>query len=157
MRQDQLFALIPTHVPQQPNISCERVSNPGAFVKYNNNSGFVEFDTGEGHRFTPHAFSRFTFDRSGGELMVVDIQGCDDVYTDPQIHTQLGSDYGDGNLGVGGMALFFSTSRYDTLCERLGLLRFSLAPAEHARRQDALEPAASRRVPHAIPRGEGDG
>ena len=32
--------------------------------------------------------------------MVVDIQG-DDVYTDLQIHTLAGTDYGDGNLGVG--------------------------------------------------------
>ena len=59
-------------------------------------------DGGREHRLTPHAFSRFTFDRSGGALMVVDIQGCDDVYTDPQIHTLQGSDFGDGNLGVGG-------------------------------------------------------
>ena len=70
------------------------------------------------HRATPNAFSRFTFHASRGELMVVDIQGVDDVYTDPQIHTQLGTDYGDGNLGVGGMALFFSTAAYDSLCEQ---------------------------------------
>lgn len=109
----------------------------GAFVKYNNNSGFVEFGEAEGdhHRLTPHAFSRFTFDRSAGSLMVVDIQGCDDVYTDPQIHTLAGTDYGDGNLGVGGMALFFSTAEYDSYSERLGLLRFSLSPAEEARIQ----------------------
>ena len=82
----------------------------GAFVKYNNNSGFVEFGEAEGdhHRLTPHAFSRFTFDRSAGSLMVVDIQGCDDVYTDPQIHTLAGTDYGDGNLGVGDGALLLN-------------------------------------------------
>jgi elongation factor 2 kinase len=106
----------------------------GAFVKYNSNSGFVDWDNnGQEHRLTPHAFSRFTFDRSAGELMVVDIQGCDDVYTDPQIHTIDGTEFGEGNLGVGGMALFFSTSHYDTLCSRLGLLRFSLSPAEETR------------------------
>ena len=109
----------------------------GTYVKHNNNSGFVEYG-GEGHgaahhRLTPHAFSRFTFDRSAGNLMVVDIQGCDDVYTDPQIHTLAGTDYGDGNLGVGGMALFFSTAEYDSLCASLGLLRFSLSAAEEAR------------------------
>ena len=82
---------------------------------------------------------------SAGELMVVDIQGCDDVYTDPQIHTQVGTDYGDGNLGVGGMALFFSTSVYDSLCERLGLLRFSLSPTEEAR----LEKHATEHLPSA--------
>ena len=115
----------------------------GAFIKYNSNSGFVDWDSeGHEHRLTPHAFTRFTFDRSAGELMVVDIQGCDDVYTDPQIHTLEGTEYGEGNLGVGGMALFFSTSHYDSLCERLGLLRFSLSPAEEARiEQHAGQPS----------------
>ena len=38
----------------------------GAFVKYNNNSGFVEYGEGGAgvHRYTPHAFTRFTFDRA---------------------------------------------------------------------------------------------
>ncbi|KAL3904369.1 MAG: hypothetical protein SGPRY_011309, partial [Prymnesium sp.] len=42
----------------------ERAMEEGGYVKYNNNSGFVEYHA-EGvehaHRFTPHAFSRFTF------------------------------------------------------------------------------------------------
>lgn len=33
------------------------------------------------------AFSHFTFERSGHQLIVVDIQGVGDLYTDPQIHT----------------------------------------------------------------------
>lgn len=45
------------------------------------------------------AFSHFTFERSGHQLIVVDIQGVGDLYTDPQIHTSLGTDFGDGNLG----------------------------------------------------------
>lgn len=45
------------------------------------------------------AFSHFTFERSGHQLIVVDIQGVGDLYTDPQIHTEAGTDFGDGNLG----------------------------------------------------------
>lgn len=30
---------------------------------------------------------------------MVDIQGVGDLYTDPQIHTEKGTDFGDGNLG----------------------------------------------------------
>lgn len=45
------------------------------------------------------AFSHFTFERSGHQLIVVDIQGVGDLYTDPQIHTEKGTDFGDGNLG----------------------------------------------------------
>lgn len=56
----------------------------GDYVKYNSNSGYVEETTS---RQTPHAFSHFTFERSGHELIVVDVQGVGDLYTDPQIHT----------------------------------------------------------------------
>lgn len=48
---------------------------------------------------SPQAFSHFTFERSGHQLIVVDIQGVGDLYTDPQIHTEKGTDFGDGNLG----------------------------------------------------------
>eukprot|EP00964_Phaeocystis_antarctica_P125278 scaffold88892_cov40-Phaeocystis_antarctica.AAC.2 len=58
-------------------------------------------------------------------------QGVGNLWTDPQIHSLAGDDYGDGNLGVGGMALFFSTSRYGpvTLALALDLDRaLTLAP-----------------------------
>ncbi len=45
----------------------------GPYIKYNSNGGFVLDD--EAHRQTPQAFSHFTFERSGHELIVVDIQG----------------------------------------------------------------------------------
>jgi elongation factor 2 kinase len=70
----------------------------GNYTKYNSNSGFV--DDAEHIRFTPQAFSHFTFECSNHQLMVVDIQGVGDLYTDPQIHTACGADYGDGNLGL---------------------------------------------------------
>ena len=38
------------------------------------------------------------------KVIVVDIQGVGDLYTDPQIHTATGEEYGDGNLGTKGMA-----------------------------------------------------
>jgi len=44
----------------------------GEYVKYNSNSGYVDNRLA---RQTPHAFSHFTFERSGHELIVVDIQG----------------------------------------------------------------------------------
>ena len=48
-------------------------------------------------------------------------QGVGNLWTDPQIHSLAGDDYGDGNLGVGGMALFFSTSRYGPVTLALAL------------------------------------
>jgi elongation factor 2 kinase len=71
-------------------------------------SGFV---TDELVRNTPHAFSHFTFDESGGREIVVDVQGVGDLFTDPQIHTIDGDGYGRGNMGVRGIALFFASHR----------------------------------------------
>ena len=53
----------------------------GEYIKYNSNSGFVD----EHIRYTPHAFSHFTFEKSNHDLIVIDIQGVGDLYTDPQV------------------------------------------------------------------------
>ena len=43
----------------------------GNYIKYNSNAGFVE----DMHvRYTPHAFSHFSFECSNHELIIVDIQ-----------------------------------------------------------------------------------
>lgn len=70
----------------------------GEFRKYNTNSGFIECAQ---WRNTPHAFSHFTFEHSNHQLIVVDIQGVGDKYTDPQMHTaERGTitKFGEGNL-----------------------------------------------------------
>lgn len=60
--------------------ACEPMLD-GKYEKHSNNAGHVNANV----RNTPHAFSHFTWHYSKGKLMVVDIQGVDDIYTDPQV------------------------------------------------------------------------
>ncbi|KAG1705667.1 hypothetical protein DVH05_003368 [Phytophthora capsici] len=97
---------------------------PGAYVKYSNNSGYVGVETStteERERNTPQAFSHFSFVASDFRLMIVDIQGVADSYTDPQIHSADGRGFGVGNLGTFGMEKFLESHRCNEVCRWLGL------------------------------------
>lgn len=98
----------------------------GHYLKHNSNSGFVEHDQ---RRLTPQCFSHFTFQESNGSVMVVDVQGVNDIYTDPQIHSS-DQRFGDGDLGMNGMALFFHSHTCNPLCTLLELTPVSLPHSE---------------------------
>ncbi|KAJ0411494.1 hypothetical protein ATCC90586_008543 [Pythium insidiosum] len=101
---------------------------PGEYRKHNNNFGSVSDD----ERNTPQAFSHFTFEASNHELLAVDIQGVGDKYTDPQIHTVNGHDFGKGNLGHLGFQKFLSTHRCNSICRYLKLPAVNPKQERHA-------------------------
>ncbi|KAL6044462.1 Eukaryotic elongation factor 2 kinase [Balamuthia mandrillaris] len=109
----------------RPNkeLYCIEAYIEGDYVKHNTNSGYVEL---EHWRHTPHCFSHFTFECTQNKLLVCDIQGVNDLYTDPQLHSWDGKDFGTGNLGPRGIALFLYSHECNGLCKLLGLTPFDL-------------------------------
>lgn len=102
----------------------------GEYDKYSNNAGWVN-----NTRLSPHAFSHFTYHHSKHKLVVVDMQGAENRYTDPQIHSivtlmtsvwqffglEKKEEFGCGNLGKRGIELWKETHRCSDLCKALGL------------------------------------
>lgn len=93
----------------------------GEYKKHSNNFGFVDKED----RNTPQAFSHFTYQATKGKMIVVDIQGVGDVYTDPQIHSNIPESeppiWGQGDMGDTGIYKFFESHRCNALCKFFGL------------------------------------
>mmetsp|Transcript_21957 Transcript_21957/g.44083 ORF Transcript_21957/g.44083 Transcript_21957/m.44083 type:complete len:423 (+) Transcript_21957:77-1345(+) len=103
--------------PMAPLCAVEQYID-GTYKKHNNNWGFIN---NKHERNTPHAFSHFTFEASEHKLLICDIQGVGDIYTDPQIHSIDGRGFGKGNMGTRGFRKFFSTHRCNAICKFLKL------------------------------------
>ncbi|ETO21787.1 hypothetical protein RFI_15417 [Reticulomyxa filosa] len=100
----------------------------GDYRKHNNNSGWVDEDEA---RSTPQAFAHFTYEASKGKLLVIDIQGVNDVYTDPQIHTTENvKSFGKGNLSQKGINQFLRTHQCNKICHYLRLENVSQLPVK---------------------------
>ena len=102
--------------PNHPVVAVERFM-PGRYTKHNNNYGYVNTED----RNTPQAFSHFTYEVSGKTLIIVDIQGVEDLYTDPQIHTIDSIAFGQGNLGQLGFDKFLLSHHCNRICKYLKL------------------------------------
>lgn len=101
----------------------------GEYRKHNNNVGWVSDDA----RNTPHAFAHFTYEASKHKLLVCDIQGVNDVYTDPQVHTSENQKaFGKGNLGQQGFDNFLRTHQCNPICRYFKLTNINKLPVQVA-------------------------
>jgi len=96
---------------------------PGAFLKYNSNNGYVDEGLAR-HGDAAQAFVHFTFEASGGELLVADLQGVaresEILLTDPQVLSLQGL-FGPGDLRARGLRACLAAHRCGPTCRSLGL------------------------------------
>ena len=88
----------------------------GEYKKVNNNRNWSDE-----HRNTPQAFSHFTYVKSKHTILVCDIQGVGDTWTDPQIHSHDQQGYGKGNMGQEGILKFLESHKCNEICRWLKL------------------------------------
>jgi hypothetical protein len=134
--------------PGKPLCGVEKFI-PGTYVKWNNN-----WDWSDEVRNTPQAFSHFTWQASGHKLLVCDLQGVGDLWTDPQIHTVDKQRFGKGNLGMEGISKFLSAHRCNSICDFYGLSPTpSSNPRRHIKPRGAHSSSGPQRtvVPGAVP------
>jgi len=113
--------VLPVFVLEFPDWNALCLVEPeltGTYDKHNNNNGDVL-----SRSQTPQAFSHFTYEATRGDLVVVDVQGVGETYTDPQIHSTTGKGYGLGNQGRAGIKKFLATHSCNGVCLTLGLPR----------------------------------
>lgn len=107
----------------------------GTFTKYNNNFGETYESSDVKKPMSPEeeikrnrvyqyseAFSHFSLVESGGSMLVCDLQGVNDFFTDPQIHTEDGKGLGMGNMGQEGIDKWTSKHSCNAVCRAIGLL-----------------------------------
>ncbi|KAH7257929.1 hypothetical protein BKA59DRAFT_451969 [Fusarium tricinctum] len=96
----------------------------GEYVKYNSNGPYVMEDEENTFNEVAQAFSHFTFERSWGQFLVSDLQGVDNILTDPGMQTADPDRFkvAGTNIGQDGIKFFFALHRCKRTCRLLGLL-----------------------------------
>lgn len=99
---------------------------PGVFLKYNSNNGYVNQAPVE-HNDAVQAFMHFTYEASGGSMIVTDLQGVsrkkEVLLTDPQV-LSVGSEtgiFGPGDIGMRGAKACLVAHRCGPFCRKMQL------------------------------------
>mmetsp|Transcript_70230 Transcript_70230/g.139081 ORF Transcript_70230/g.139081 Transcript_70230/m.139081 type:complete len:673 (+) Transcript_70230:56-2074(+) len=134
-----LYEYEPSHGGSAYFVAEQRLD--GKFTKFNGNNGFV--NEGAADTEIMQAFSHYSFIKTNGMFMVVDLQGVVDkgqyLLTDPQVHSRDRLSYGRGDLGFEGIKGFFETHKCGRTCRALDL------PGKQAALLKSLELQKDRR------------
>merc|ERR1719499_1552450 len=95
-------------------------------MKFNSNLGVIPNSVLEMNYDIANTFSHYTYERSKGNMMILDIQGVGTSWTDPQI-VSLQQDFGKADLGRKGMDGFFANHKCGRLCRLFELTNRSKA------------------------------
>mmetsp|Transcript_84670 Transcript_84670/g.202961 ORF Transcript_84670/g.202961 Transcript_84670/m.202961 type:complete len:694 (-) Transcript_84670:120-2201(-) len=110
---------------------------PGVFLKYNSNNGYAAYGSLP-HNDLVQAFLHFSFQESGGHIIVADLQGVaresEVLLTDPQV-LSLNRAYGPGDLGAAGYLRCLGAHRCGPTCKKLGLSPISSATLRRIHRE----------------------
>jgi len=98
---------------------------PGNYKKFNNNGNWKKDEDG----YTAQAFSHFSHEISGKNLIIVDLQGVKKekkyVLTDPAIHSVTEECYGSTDRNRIGIDEFFRAHQCNKICKKLNLRKNS--------------------------------
>lgn len=91
----------------------------GTFGQYNTNAGEVT----DAEFATPQVLSHFSAHHTNNTMMLLNLQGVDNIYTSAQVCTQDTNDnkFGTHNLGIVAMQNFFKHHICNALCSKLQL------------------------------------
>jgi len=89
----------------------------GTYTKYNSNNGYVNASSCLPCKVA-QAYSHFSYEESKQKEIVVDIQGCEYTYTDPQLHSR-SKEFGRADRGIPGIQDFFQTHHCNFICKAL--------------------------------------
>jgi len=89
----------------------------GDYVKYNNNLGYIN-EKFEDH--ISHAFSHFSSDYTGGAILICDVQGVENNFTDLQLCSLKGG-MTSMDTGRDGVLLFLTNHKCGRYCNKLKL------------------------------------
>jgi hypothetical protein len=87
----------------------------GQFQKYTNNFDYVNENAP-----LLTAFSHFSYQRTKKLFMVNDLQGVQNILTDPGVHS-VTKEFSHGDFGVSGMMVFFRNHICNSYCKKLHL------------------------------------